>query len=947
MITFFRKLFDIRAGEGLKVSLMFFYGFLIIASLSVLKPVRNSLFLVKLGVEKLPVVYILVALFSAVVASIYARYARKVKLIRLIMATLSISILSLLLFWYLLESDLRGDWLKYTLYIWVAIFGVITGTQFWILANDIFNAREAKRLFGLIGAGAISGGVFGGILTYQLAPRISSENLIFLCVGFLIVCQFLVWIVWKKSDHVVYRDRSARRRQAAKVQSSDNPFKLVFSSRHLTYLTGIISLGVIVAHLVDFQFSALAKAAYPDADRLTAFFGLISSTLNIIAIAIQIFLTNRIIKNLGVAASLFFLPVALLVGTIAIFISPALWSAIMVKIGDGGFKHSINKASTELLILPIPSEVKVKAKTFIDVFIKNFAKGFGGIILIAMTAGLGFSVQHISLIAIAMIILWIFLILRIKSEYIDSFRTAIEKRSIVLSEQSLNLEDAAVFQNFMKILEGNNERQILYVLKLLLGVKSKDLIPHLEALIKHPSLEVKTAVLRMALDYEELNFAAEATSLTNNDDLTVKTAAIQYLYKTAEKSKETLQAFLDSKDYKTQIAAVVCAANEWIENKESRKEIDLRILLDEMIAKFQEETEDEEKKNILKISTAEIIGQAKDPGLFPYLHLFAEDSSPEVRRAAIISIGQTPDNEFIPVLLKNLDTRHVRKYARESLAEYGEDIIAILTKLLEQSDEDYGKRLAIPKVLSLIGSQKSVNLLSKNLSIEDIPLRFQIIKALNKLRVKHPELKFDQSLIKQRILVEIDLYKSILYSWLQQNQNVLSKNTTQRLRNASSQNNRARLLLVLALEERLEDSFERIFRLLGLKYSPKDMFNAYLGLASNKATLKANAIEFLDNVLEASLKKMIVPLVETSRPEVLAKESYMFSRFKIPTEEDAIRSILVGDDNWLKACTLYLIATIRQEKYADAIEKLTEASDSIVRETAEFSLRRITNHQSG
>jgi len=612
MVNFFRKLFDIREGEGLKVSLMFFYGFLIIASLSILKPVRNSLFLVKLGVEKLPVVYILVALCSAVVASIYARYARKVRLIRLIMVTLLISILSLLLFWYLLESDIKGDWLKYALYIWVAIFGVITGTQFWLLANDIFNAREAKRLFGLIGAGAISGGVFGGILTYQLAPRISTENLIFLCVGFLIVCQLLVWIVWKKSIHVVYRDRSARRRRIAKSRSSDNPLKLIFSSRHLSYLTGIIVLGVIVAHLVDFQFSAIAKDAYPDADRLTAFFGLMSSTLNIIAIAIQIFLTNRIIKNLGVTASLFFLPVAILVGAIAILISPALWSAILVKIGDGGFKHSINKASTELLILPIPSEIKAKVKAFIDVFIKNFAKGFGGIILIALTAGLGFSVQHISLITIALTMAWAFLILIVKGEYINSFRLAIEKHSINLSEQSLNLEDAAVFQSFMKMLEGKNERQILYVLNLLEDVKNKDLIPHLKALIKHSSLEVRAVVLRMALDYEDLNFTEEATSLMEINDLTVKTAAICYLFKTDERGMEKLQGYLNSEDYKIQIAAVICAANEWIADKEVRKDIDLKGLLDGMITKFQEEGVDEEMKKILKMSTAEIIGQAKD-----------------------------------------------------------------------------------------------------------------------------------------------------------------------------------------------------------------------------------------------------------------------------------------------------------------------------------------------
>jgi len=942
MASFFRKLFDIRHGEGLKVSLMFFYGFFIIASLSVLKPVRNSLFLVKLGVEKLPLVYILVALFSAVVATLYARYARKIRLIRLIQATLLISIVSLLLFWSLLDSGYQSDWLKYALYIWVAIFGVISGAQFWLLANDIFNAREAKRLFGLIGAGAIAGGVFGGILTFQLAPRISTENLIFLCVGFLILCQWLVWIVWKKSVQVVYRDRSARRRRFGKTKISDNSLKLIFGSRHLSYLTGIVGLGVIVAHLVDFQFSAIAKQAYPDADQLTAFFGLISSTLNIISIAIQIFMTNRIIKNLGVVASLFFLPIALLIGTMAILVSPALWSAILVKVGDGGFKHSINKASTELLILPIPSEVKAKAKAFIDVFIKNFSKGLGGLILITLTAGFGFSVHHISLVTFALLGGWAFLILRIKGEYINSFRLAIEKRAINPSEQSLNLEDAAVFQNFMNILEEKNERQILYVLKLLEDVKNKDLVPHLKNLIRHPSREVKSVVLRMALDYEELDFTKEAEALLESEDIEAQASAIQYLCQKAEKGVEKLNSFLDSKDYTTQISAVTCAANEWIDNQEIRKEINLKSLLDRMMTTFQEEIKDEERKKIFKINTAEIIGRAKDPELFPYLHLFAEDTASEVKRAALISIGQTPDNEFIPVLLQNLDTRHVRKYARESLAEYGEDIIVILTKLLENTDENEGQRLAIPKVLALIGSQKSVNILSKNLDTRDLPLRYQIIKALNKLRVSYPELKFDNTLIKMRILAEIDAYNTTLSSWLQQTQNLSSKKDAPQLRDEGGQDRKARLLLVLALEERLDDTLERIFRLLSLKYAPKDMFNAYLGLASVKTALKANAIEFLDNVLETDLKKLIVPLVETSRPEVLAKERYLLSKYKIPTEENAIRSILSADDNWIKACTLYLIAVKGQVKYADIIKKLTQASDPVVRETAEFSLRRTT-----
>ena len=61
MNTFIQKLFDIREGEGFRTLLMFIYIFLIIASLLIIKPVRNSLFLTHLGVSKLPYAFVLVA----------------------------------------------------------------------------------------------------------------------------------------------------------------------------------------------------------------------------------------------------------------------------------------------------------------------------------------------------------------------------------------------------------------------------------------------------------------------------------------------------------------------------------------------------------------------------------------------------------------------------------------------------------------------------------------------------------------------------------------------------------------------------------------------------------------------------------------------------------------------------------------------------------------------
>ncbi len=940
MINILRRLFNLHEGEGLKASLMFIYGLLIISVVIMLKSVRLSLFVTESGATRLPYVYVLVALASAFVAWFYSKHSKNIKLNQIIYATFSFSILFLLVFWFLLKIEFQAGWLPYVLYVWVAIFSVLTGNQFWLLANDIYDAREAKRLFGFIGAGAISGGILGGLLVNFLAIRIGTANLIFFCIGFILLCLFIVYWIWKKSTHYLVRKKQRSGVRVIQASSSDNPLKLLTSSKHIVYLSCIISLGVIVGNMADYQFGVIAERTFTDVDRLTAFFGLMSFLLSILSLGIQLFITGRVLRSLGVIATLFFLPVGLLIGSVAIFISPTLWSAILIRISDGSFKHSTNRSGLELLALPIPPDIKTRARTIIDVFLKNFARGLAGIGLIGLTLGLRLSLPFISLIMIAFILLWVTLIVKARREYVEAFRQAIEKRTINLDEQALNLEDAAVFESFLKTLEGKSERQIRYVLNLLEDVENKELIPHLKRLIDHPSPEIRALVLRMSQKYHELDLSTNAQELIEHQNLKLQSEAVCYLYKKSTDRISTLKTYLEHDDHRVRVAAMICAAGEWHENKDIRQEIDMRQHLTSMLESAESQIEDEDQKTFIKVHTANAIGKTQDSDLTKYLHILVEDSRIEVMKAVMANIGQDPSAEFLPVLINHLNTRHIRKTVRESLAEYGEDVIDTLTEYLQDEQEDRRKQIAILKVLSLIGSQKSVNLLWKVMESEDRHTRYEAIRALNKLRVRFPSLRFDQQVIRAHIDDEIELYRKILRSWLQQRQTVSQSGDKLPTKNTMDQLVKARMLLACALEEKLESCLERIFRLLGLKYPPRDMLNAYLGLMSEKAALRANSIEFLDNLLESSLKKSLIPIMESSRPEALKKQSRLLE-ISLPSEDESVELILSGDDNWLKTCTIYLLTLNGNRRFEAIIRSLKDTHDPLVHETATLYIRRL------
>ena len=452
MARILKKLFDIRSGEVSRALLMFSYIFLVICTLLVLKPVRSSLFLDKFHAAQLPYVFIMVGLTALLVSIFYTPYAQRVPLRVLIRTSLLLILANLAIFWGLLYAQVGGDWFVYVFYIWVAIFGVVATSQFWILANYVFDARESKRIFGFLAVGGISGGIFGGYLT-NLATLIGTRNLLLLCILFIAICLYLLERVW----HLRVRDQQVTTATsgAEKGDAGEGIVSLLKKSRHIRYLAGIVGVSVMVASLVDYQYNAIVEASISNTDSRTAFFGVWLSNLSIISLSIQLFLTRRVLAHFGVGPTLFFLPGGLLAGALAIFVAPVLWAGVLVKVVDGAFKQSINKSGMELLALPIPSSVKAQAKAFTDVFVDSFATGFAGILLIVCLSLLGMQVGEISILVVALIVIWMVFIIGIRGAYVQAFRQAIEKRTIDPEELNVSPDDISVFDNLLTVLESH------------------------------------------------------------------------------------------------------------------------------------------------------------------------------------------------------------------------------------------------------------------------------------------------------------------------------------------------------------------------------------------------------------------------------------------------------------------------------------------------------------
>ena len=159
-----KKLFNINPGEGLPTLMLFIYFFAFVAISITGSAARDAYFLNMVDRDYLPLMFLAVAIVLTLVIEIYSRLSKNRDLIQTTTASCLVFAFSLVF----IQNQLEG-WVIPFLYVWMEVITVITITQFWILAADVFNPRQAKRLFGLLG----SGGALAAIIIGSSIPYLS------------------------------------------------------------------------------------------------------------------------------------------------------------------------------------------------------------------------------------------------------------------------------------------------------------------------------------------------------------------------------------------------------------------------------------------------------------------------------------------------------------------------------------------------------------------------------------------------------------------------------------------------------------------------------------------------------------------------------------------------------------------------------------------------------
>jgi ATP/ADP translocase len=786
--------------------------FVILVAHGLLETARDALFLAQLGPHLLAAAYMVMAGAALLAVAVVHRRGRlhrprDVLIAFLVVATTGTSALAL--------TIALAPALVFVLYVWTGFVATLVVPSFWTAIDRSLRITEAKRVFGIIGAGGVLGAMLGSALASVLGRLVEPRYLV--SAG---ACAFgvatLTAIVLVPRTEV--EEIPAKRSRIEALSRS--------SRRYVQVLLALGLVSTIVLTLGDLTFKRVMAERLPARDLASAF-GAIYTGLNAIGLVIQLVVTPRLLARWGVGGALTVLPLILVASSVGFVVSGALLAVVALKLGDGSLRHSLHRVGSEILYLPVPAAVRDGWKLIADALGQRGGQALAALLVFA-SASIGTTARGLAGLTVLCGIGWLVLLVVVRSAYIAQFRDTLQAGEIQ-RDVALPALDADSVARLDESISSPDEVEALAALELLARARG---IPAL--VLYHP----RPAVVRRALSLLDgalpPNVARVLGHLLGHTDPKVRAAALAASIRTGG-SRERLLAALDDNDLEPRAVAVAGLAHRG-DDVDDR----LAALVGGPPAAQQ--------------ALASAIAFMPGPRFRQVLADLLARGDPPTMRQVLRVWTHAPELADRPTLLRLLLDARVRGDASAVFLALGRTGLVTLIEALDDPITPEVLRRHLPRPISQFRSVSAAAALVARLPHEpDGRTEVKILRALGRMRADDPQLAIDPGPVRSyltRAIRDAARYAT-LADYLDQHRAEWSPSAT---------------LIADLLAEKRRNSIEHAFRALGILHPRAGLRSAYDAFATGDDARRSAAREILAALLTAELRVPLLAVLDDLSP---------------------------------------------------------------------------------
>ncbi|MBN2554018.1 MAG: HEAT repeat domain-containing protein [Spirochaetales bacterium] len=877
------RFFKLRPGEGKTALLLTGLMFLVSAGMFIGTPGIESLFLTRFGFQSLPYMYIALGLVTAAVTILISTLLRRMAhqlLYRILPLGLA---LALGLGRVLIIADF--SWLYPILFLCIYIFWTIQNLFAWGTAGMVYDTRQAKRLFPLLGAGGILGSAVGGLVTKPLVSVLGAANLMLVWGGTLVVGAVLIELLIReaggspKSKAAALgargeRDRITRRRGAADkgpLTSVREGFTFVTGSRFMRWFAAAAILYGTMYFVLLFPFSREATLQYAGADGLAGFLGLFQGSAMAAGFLLSLLAANRLFARIGFVPSIWVLAFIYLAGFSLAALFPLFGALIVFRFFQMSWQLGIATSAYQAVFNIVRPKQREQTRMLVTGIARPLGISLAGAVLVALR--LLFSLDAVYLVGAAVALGAVLVVLFAGRAYRQALFEALRagRPDIFVQEEqpfggfARDENATAVALKSLSAADPHVRRTAAEILGHLQLPKAAD---GLVAALQDPDGGVRAAVLTALGNMGASSALSEISAHLQDPVPEVRLQALRALHRLSRYATglgTRLHPLLDDPQPAVRAAAAAVLV-ELSDAPQGRRT--LQVLLGS--------ADDSDR-----ISALRACAEWRTRSCYESVRLRSSDPSPVVRDEALRALADIDAEASADLLIRALgdESRFVAGTAASLIHRAGRAALPPLVAALEEPALEEG--------------------------------------ALEALHFFSPEALQEQSrslrAFARRKIQEIRRYRELL-----EQPAALPAEPGSHLYGA--------------LRQRLLQAGVAALWAAGLLSDPLNAAVAIRDLRSDNGNQKANALEMLDGLKEKEILRAALPLFEQGLESGQADPS---------GRTDAVGfllSLTEERDPWLRACAAYTMRDFDDPRIRSALRRLAWDEDFLVRETVEKML---------
>lgn len=346
-----------------------FLFFLVLSSWYVLRPVRNEMAVA--NVDDLPYLLAAGAIAMLLINPIYSWVVSKTNLRKIVIYCYSFLIVNLFIFLSTWKFLGIGDsvWVGRIFYVWCNVYSFFVVSIFWVVIINIFRNSKTRSFYGVIMAGGSLGAIFGSEISKRFSNSFDEYGLEFFTLSAAILLFFAMLLAMNitrsKMNEKILDKNSVGGGSLDSIKNSIQSEEIRNIAAYVWMWTCLMTIQWITAINIIEEWSS-------DSQQRISFFATIEQIVSPLTLLIQLFLTNIIIRKVGIKNIMILYGFLFLIAYLLYGFFPSIVAVAIVTVFLRVFEYGFNKPTREIIYSTLKQNDRYKSSVLIDTFVSRF-----------------------------------------------------------------------------------------------------------------------------------------------------------------------------------------------------------------------------------------------------------------------------------------------------------------------------------------------------------------------------------------------------------------------------------------------------------------------------------------------------------------------------------------------------------------------------------------------